>query len=70
MPLHFKIVLKTNLSQETLNSIRGYLRQFLDRRHTLEHFNGGFSIYLHDAADARLVREQFSLLIMDVQDVR
>jgi hypothetical protein len=53
-----------------LNSIQGYLRQFLDRRHTLEHFNGGFSIYLHDAVDARLVREQFSLLIMDVQDVR
>lgn len=58
MPLRSKIVLKSDLSQET------------DGRHTLEHFDGGFSIYLHDRADARLVQEQFPSLIAAVQNVR
>jgi hypothetical protein len=36
----------------------------------LEHFDGSFSIYLRDPADARLLRQQFGTLIADVQDVR
>lgn len=70
MPLRSKIILKRDLSQETLKAVRGYLGQFLARRHSLEHYDGSFSIYLRDPADARLVRQQFGALIADVQDVR
>lgn len=37
MPLRSKIVLKSHLSGETLDAVRDYLRQFLDRRHSLEY---------------------------------
>jgi hypothetical protein len=69
MPLRSKIVLKSDLSEETLTALRDYLRQFLDGRHTLEHFDGSFSIYLFDRADVRLVQEQFPSLIVAVQNV-
>jgi hypothetical protein len=70
MPLRSKIILKSDLSQETLTAVRTYLRRFLHRRHSLENFAGSFSIYLRDPADARLLRQQFGALIADVQDVR
>jgi len=70
MPLRSKIILRNDLSQETLTAVRSYLGRFLDRRHSLEHFDGSFSIYLRDPADARLLRQQFGALIADVQDVR
>jgi hypothetical protein len=70
MPLRSKIILKGDLSEETLTAVRTYLRRCLDRRHSLEHFAGSFSIYLRDPADARLLRQQFGALIADVQDVR
>ena len=69
MPLRSRIVLKSDLSGETLDAVRDYLGQFLDRRHSLEYFDGTFSIYLHDRDDLRLVREQFPLLIANVQDL-
>ncbi|HZA65459.1 MAG TPA: hypothetical protein VE592_00840 [Geminicoccaceae bacterium] len=52
---------------ETLDAIRNYLRQFLDRKHSIEHFDGRVSIYLHDPADVRLLREHFPSLIINVQ---
>lgn len=70
MPLRSKIVLKSDVSQDTLTALRSYLRQFLEGRHTLEHFDGSLSIYLHDQADVRLVRDQFPSLIAAVQNVR
>ena len=69
MPLRSKILLKSHLSGETLDAVRDYLRQFLNRRHSLEYFDGTFSIYLHDRDDLRLAREQFPLLIANVQDL-
>jgi len=69
MPLRSKIVLKSDLSRQTLTALRAYLRQLLDGRHTLEHFGGSFSIYLHDRADAQMVQEQFPSLVADVQNV-
>jgi hypothetical protein len=65
-----KVILENDLSQETSKAARGYLGQLLDRRHSLEHYDGCFSITLRDPADARLVRQQFASLIADVQDVR
>lgn len=70
MALRSKIVLKNGLSSETLESIRSYLRQFLDRRYSLEHFNGTVSIYLYEPEDVRLVREHFASLVANVQDLR
>jgi hypothetical protein len=69
MALRSKIVLKSDLSQETLTALRSYLRQFLDGRHMLEHFDGSLSIYLHDLVDVRLVRGQFPSPIVDVRHV-
>jgi hypothetical protein len=62
-----KVILNQNLSGETLDAIRNYLRQFLDRKHSIEHFDGRVSIYLHDPADVRLLREHFPSLIINVQ---
>ena len=69
MALRSKIVLENDLGTETLQSLGSYLRQFLDCRDSLEHFDGTFSIYLHGRADLRLVREQFPSLIASVQDL-
>ena len=67
MALQAKVMLPQDLSGETLDAIRNYLRQFLDRKHSIEHFDGRVSIYLHDPADLRLLREHFSSLIANVQ---
>jgi hypothetical protein len=67
MTLRAKVMLTQDLSGETLDALRSYLRQFLDRKHSIEHFDGRVSIYLHDPADVRLLREHFPSLIMNVQ---
>jgi hypothetical protein len=69
MTLRAKIMLTQDLSGETLDALRNYLRQFLDRKHSIEHFDGRVSIYLHDPADVRLLREHFPSLIANVQRV-
>ena len=66
MLLRGKIVLKPNLSRETLDAARNDLRQFLDQ-HTVEHFDRTVSIYLRDPADVRLLEEHFASLIVNVQ---
>ena len=60
-------MLNQDLSGETLDAIRNYLRQFLDGKHSIEHFDGKVSIYLRDPADVRLLREHFPSLIAHVQ---
>lgn len=70
MTLQSKIVLKNGLSIDTLESLKHYLRKFLDRRHSLEYFDGTFSIYLRRPEDLQLVRGQFPSLIASVQDLR
>lgn len=67
MPLRAKVMLTQDLSGETLDALRNYLRQFLDRKHSIEHFDGRVSIYLHDPEDIRLLREHFPSLIVNVQ---
>ena len=67
MTLRAKVMLSHDLSGETLDAIRNYLRQFLDRKHSIEHFDGPVSIYLHDPADVQLLREDFPSLIANVQ---
>lgn len=69
MPLRSKIVLKSRLSGETLDAMRAYLTQFLAGRHTLEYFDGTFSIYLYRRNDLRLLGERFPSLIANVQDL-
>jgi hypothetical protein len=69
MPLRSKIVLKSRLSGETLDAVRAYLTQFLQGRHTLESFDGAFSIDRHRREDLPLLRERFPSLIAGVQDV-
>jgi hypothetical protein len=67
MTLRAKVMLTQNLSAETLDAIRNYLRQFLESRHSIEHFDGQVSIYVQDQADAVLLREHFPELIAKVQ---
>lgn len=67
MALRAKIMLKHNLSGETLDAVRRYLKQFLDQKYSLEHFDGQLSIYLHNADDVGQLRQQFPSLIKDVQ---
>ena len=67
MTIRSKVVLSQGLSGETLDGVRNYLRQFLDQRYSIEHFDGKVSIYLHDPDDIRLLRENFPSLITNVQ---
>jgi len=67
MLLRCKIVLKPNLSGDALDAVRNDLRQFLDQKHTVEHFDGTVSIYLRDPMDVRLLKEHFASLIVNVQ---
>ena len=60
-------MLTQDLSGEILDALRSYLRQFLDRKHLIEHFDGRISIYLADPADVRLLHEHFPSLIFNVQ---
>lgn len=66
MLLRDQIVLKLNLSGETLDAARNDLRQFLDQ-HTGKHFDGTVSICLSDPTDVRLPEEHFASLIVNVQ---
>jgi hypothetical protein len=67
MTLRAKVLLTQDLSGETLDALRQYLRQFLDRKHSIEHFDGQVSIYLQDPTDVRLLREHFPSLIVNVK---
>ena len=67
MTLRARVMLSQDLSGETLDAIRSYLRQFLDRKYSIEHFDGRVSIYLHDPDDVKLLREHFPSLIANVQ---
>ena len=67
MLLQCKIVLKPNLSGDTPDVACNYLRQLIDQKHTVEHFDGTVSIYLRDPADVRLLKEHFASLIVNVQ---
>ena len=67
MTIRSKVLLRQGLSGETLDAIRSYLRQFLDRKHSIEHFDGRISIYLHEPEDIHLLRENFPSLITNVQ---
>lgn len=67
MTLRAKVLLTQDLSGETLDAIRNYLRQFLDRKHSIKHFDGQVSIYLQDPTDVRLLQEHFPSLIVNVK---
>jgi hypothetical protein len=65
-----KIVLKQNLSQETLGALKTYMGQFFNERHVIEEIEGRVEIHLHDSDDLRMLRRHFPSLITGVDSCR
>lgn len=69
MRLRAKISLQREISTDTLESVRSYLKQFGSDKHTLEHFDGTTFIYVANDRDAALLKKNFPDLVMGVEEL-
>lgn len=69
MRLRAKIALQRNISSDVLESVRSYLKQFGNDKHTLEHFDGATYIYVANNRDAALLKKNFPDLVRDVEEL-
>jgi hypothetical protein len=65
-----QVLLKDNLSTETVEALQSYLRQFLNEKHSIERSDGRMLLHLHDADDVRMLRRHFPSLIASVHKAR
>jgi hypothetical protein len=67
---HSKVVLKDNLSSETVEALQSYLKHFLNDKHSIERADGRMLLHLHDSDDVQMLRQHFPSLIASVHSPR
>jgi hypothetical protein len=67
--MHANVILRPNLSHETLSAVRAYLSTFTPDRYSIITFDGKTWIHFKDAKDAALLDVQFPNLIVSLVEV-
>jgi hypothetical protein len=63
------VILRPNLSQETLSAVRAYLSTFTPDRYSIISFGGKTWIHFKDSGDIALIDAQFPNLIESTVEV-
>jgi hypothetical protein len=67
--MHANVVLRPNLSRETLSAVRAYLSTFTPDRYSIITFDGKTWIHFKDSDDASLLDAQFPNLVESMVEV-